>query len=117
MKSHFLVIDAGTGSGRAVIFDRSGKQIGFAQEEWRHLPEEGVPGSMAFDVEGGWALLRRCIAKALSNCGLDGNDVAAISATSMREAIVLYDGAGTEIWAVANVDSRASVEVAELKAR
>ena len=116
MSTHLLVIDAGTGSGRAVIFDRDGNQAGFAQEEWRHLPEDGVPGSMSFDVEAGWALLTRCIGKALSNCGLTGKDIAAISSTSMREAIVLYDGAGREVWAVANVDSRASAEVAELKA-
>ena len=45
-----------------------------------------------------------------------GRDIAAISATSMREGIVLYDGDGKEVWAVANVDSRAGVEVAELKA-
>lgn len=117
MTTHLLVIDAGTGSGRAVVFDRAGNQIGFAQEEWRHLPEEGVPGSMSFDVEGGWALLRGCIAKALSACGLTGRDIAAISATSMREGIVLYDQSGKEVWAVANVDSRASIEVGELKAR
>ncbi|MDQ2633148.1 MAG: autoinducer-2 kinase [Pseudomonadota bacterium] len=117
MTTHLLVIDAGTGSGRAVVFDRAGNQIGFAQEEWRHLPEDGVPGSMSFDVDGGWALLRRCIAKALEACGLDGGDIAAISATSMREGIVLYDEAGKEVWAVANVDSRSSAEVAELKAR
>jgi autoinducer 2 (AI-2) kinase len=116
LSTHLLVIDAGTGSGRAVIFDRDGNQAGFAQEEWRHRPEDGVPGSMSFDVEAGWSLLRRCIAKALSLCGLTGKDIAAISSTSMREAIVLYDGAGREVWAVANVDSRASAEVAELKA-
>jgi autoinducer 2 (AI-2) kinase len=115
--THLLVIDAGTGSGRAVIFDRKGNQIGFAQEEWAHLPEDGVPGSMSFDVHGGWALLRRCIAKVLSTCGLGGRDIAAISATSMREGIVLYDGTGEVVWAVANVDSRSSTEVAELKAR
>lgn len=117
MKTHLLVLDAGTGSGRAVIFDRDGNQTGFAQEEWRHLPEEGVPGSMRFDVEGAWALLNRCIGKALDKCGLTGADIAAISATSMREAIVLYDGDGKEIWGVANVDSRAIAEVGELKAR
>ncbi|MBZ4023480.1 autoinducer-2 kinase [Rhodobacter sp. TJ_12] len=117
MTTHLLVLDAGTGSGRAVIFDREGRQIGVAQEEWRHLPEEGVPGSMAFDVEGGWALLRRCIQGALDSCGLKGSDIAAISSTSMREAIVLYDGKGQEIWACANVDSRASAEVADLRAR
>lgn len=117
MTTHLLVIDAGTGSGRAVVFDRKGNQIGFAQEEWRHLPEDGVPGSMSFDVEAGWALLCRCVGKALSNCSLTGREIAAISATSMREAIVLYDASGKEVWAVANVDSRASAEVAELKAR
>lgn len=116
MHTHLLVLDAGTGSGRAVIFDRSGRQTGFAQEEWRHLPEPGVPGSMAFDVEAGWALLRRCTAKALDTCGLRGTDIAAISATSMREAIMLYDEAGREVWAVANVDGRATQEVKELKA-
>lgn len=117
MTTHLLVIDAGTGSGRAVVFDRDGNQIGFSQEEWRHLPEEGVPGSMSFDVEAGWALLRRCVADALATCGLTGADIAAVSATSMREGIVLYDAAGREVWAVANVDSRASAEVAELRAR
>lgn len=117
MSTHLLVLDAGTGSGRAVIFDRDGNQVGMAQEEWLHLPEEGVPGSMRFDVEAGWALLRRCIGKALGSCGLTGDDIAAISATSMREAIVLYDAAGKDVWAVANVDSRAVEEVKELKAK
>jgi len=117
MTTHLLVLDAGTGSGRAVIFDRDGNQAGFAQEEWRHLPEDGVPGSMSFDVEGGWALLRRCVGKALAACGLAGRDIAAVSATSMREGIVLYGADGREVWAVANVDSRAGAEVAELKAR
>lgn len=117
MSTHLLVLDAGTGSGRAVIFDRDGRQTGFAQEEWKHLPEAGVPGSMVFDVEAAWALLRRCTGKALDRCGLTGADIAAISATSMREAIVLYDADGREIWAVANVDGRAVEEVKELKAR
>ncbi|MBN8997414.1 MAG: autoinducer-2 kinase [Rhizobiales bacterium] len=117
MTTHLLVIDAGTGSGRAVVFDREGNQIGFAQEEWRHLPEAGVPGSMSFDVAAAWALLRRCIGKALAACGLAGRDIAAVSSTSMREAIVLYGDDGREVWAVANVDSRSGAEVAELKAR
>ncbi len=115
MSTYFLVLDAGTGSGRAVIFDRKGNQVGFAQEEWNHLPEPGVPGSMGFDTAKGWALLSRCIGAALKNCGLAGADIAAISSTSMREGIVLYDRDGHEIWACANVDSRAGAQVAALK--
>ena len=30
---HVLAIDAGTGSGRAVIFDKAGRQVAVAQEE------------------------------------------------------------------------------------
>ncbi|WP_444430370.1 hypothetical protein ACTTAM_03460 [Rhodobacter capsulatus] len=71
MTTHLLVLDAGTGSGRAVVFDRAGNQVGVAQEEWRHLPEPGVPGSMAFDIAGGWALLRRCIQGALASLRAD----------------------------------------------
>ncbi len=116
MSTHFLVLDAGTGSGRAVIFDREGNQIGFAQDEWSHLPEPGVPGSMGFDFDAGWRLLTGCITRALDKCGLAGADIAAISSTSMREGIVLYDAKGRELWACANVDSRAAAEVTALKA-
>lgn len=38
----------------------------------------------------------------------------AVAATSMREGIVLYDGAGRELWACPNVDSRSAAEAAEL---
>ncbi len=117
MSTHLLVLDAGTGSGRAVIFDPDGNQVAMAQEEWRHLPEPGVSGSMGFDTEAGWALLTRCIRNALADSTLDGGDIAAVSSTSMREGIVLYDADGQAIWACANVDSRASEEVAALKAQ
>ena len=39
----------------------------------------------------------------------------ALSATSMREGIVLYDEDGNELWGVANVDARAQKEVKYLK--
>src|SRR5262249_16384126 len=40
--------------------------------------------------------------------------VRAVSATSMREGMVLYDARGDEIWACPNVDSRAGEEAADL---
>jgi len=115
MSGYLLVLDAGTGSGRAVIFDREGNQVGFSQEEWVHLPEAGVPGSMEFDTAAGWGLLTRCIRGSLDKCGLSGSDIAAVSSTSMREGIVLYDANGAALWACANVDSRAGDEVAALR--
>lgn len=113
--SYLLAIDAGTGSGRAVIFDTDGNQIASAQQEWWHKPDPRFEDSMDFDVEANWALLSRSIRKALSDAHINASNIKAVSATSMREAIVAYDADGREIWACANVDSRAKREVKELK--
>ncbi len=112
---YLMAIDAGTGSVRAVIFDTLGNQISVAQQEWRHLEEEGVPNSMSFDFVTNWLLTCRCIKESLEAANLSGEDIAALSATSMREGIVLYDKDGRELWAVANVDARADREVKYLK--
>jgi len=113
MTKYLLAIDAGTGSGRAVLFNTEGKQIAVGQEEWVHISEDGVENSMGFDYENNWSLICRCIQEATKD--IDVEDILAVSATSMREGIVLYDADGKELWAVANVDARASEEVKELK--
>ncbi|OIS91829.1 autoinducer-2 kinase [Brucella cytisi] len=113
--SYLLAVDAGTGSGRAVIFDENGNQITSAQQEWWHEVDPRFPGSMDFDVNSNWSLLSRAIRKAITEAGISPSDIRAVSATSMREAIVVYDRSGKEIWACANVDSRANREVRDLK--
>ena len=110
-----MAIDAGTGSIRAVIFDTNGNQISVAQKEWTHLEEEGVPNSMSFDFTKNRELLFWCIKASIAKAKIDAQDILALSATSMREGIVLYDAEGKELWAVANVDARADEEVRELK--
>ena len=112
---HLMAIDAGTGSIRAVIFDTKGNQLAVAQKEWYHLEEPGVPNSMSFDFSKNWRLVCECIQTALQEADLKGEDILALSATSMREGIVLYDKEGKELWAVANVDARADKEVRYLK--
>ena len=110
---YLLAIDAGTGSIRAVLFDTKGNQVSVSQKEWVHLEEENVADSMSFDYKKNWTLVQECISSAISNVNAD--DILALSATSMREGIVLYDENGKEVWAVANVDARASKEVKYLK--
>ena len=110
-----MAIDAGTGSIRAVIFDTKGNQISMAQTEWTHLEEEGVANSMSFDFEKNWLLACGVIKESLACGNIDANDILALSATSMREGIVLYDKEGNELWGVANVDARADKEVKYLK--
>jgi autoinducer 2 (AI-2) kinase len=110
-----MAIDAGTGSVRAVIFDTEGNQISVSQQEWTHIEEDGVPNSMSFDTQKNWEITAQCIKNSIKEANIDANDILALSATSMREGIVLYDKEGKELWAVANVDARASKEVKYLK--
>ncbi len=112
---YLMAIDAGTGSVRAVIFDTNGNQISVVQKEWIHLEEEGVVNSMTFDTQSNWELTVGCIKEALAQADLQGEDIVAVSATSMREGIVVYDKEGEALWGVANVDARADAEVRFLK--
>ena len=114
MKRYFLVLDAGTGSIRSIIFDTLGNQIAIAQYEWEHTPEAGVAGSMGFDYVRGWELAKRCIRESIANSRINPAEIAAVSASSMGEGIVVYDGDQHEIWGVANVDGRSGEEVSYL---
>jgi autoinducer-2 kinase len=59
-------------------------------------------------------LICQCTREAISKSGLLASAIAGVSSTAMREGMVLYDDAGTEIWACPNVDSRAGEEAAGL---
>ncbi|MEW9123721.1 MAG: autoinducer-2 kinase [Thermotaleaceae bacterium] len=115
MKKYVMAVDAGTGSVRSVIFDENFNQIAVAQQEWTHKEDPRYEGAIDFDVENNAKLMLDTIRQALQTSGIDGKDILAVSTTSMREAFVLYDEEGNEIWAVSNVDARASKEVFELK--
>lgn len=112
---YFLAIDAGTGSVRCVLFDSSGAEIRTASREWVHLPEDGVPGSMVFQVDRNFDLILEVVREVVALSNVPKREIVAISATSMREGFALLDAGGREIWACANVDARANDEVASLQ--
>jgi autoinducer 2 (AI-2) kinase len=70
---------------------------------------------MSFDCEKNWPLVCECIQNAVADAGVNAEEIVALSATSMREGIVVYDAQGKELWAVANVDARADKEVCYLR--
>jgi hypothetical protein len=111
---YLLAIAAGTGGCRALQFAAAGEQAAVSQQEWVHRAPPGVAGGQDFDVHANWQAIAACVRAALRAAGAGGADVAAVSTTRMREGIVLYDAVGTDIWACPNVDSRPSVEAAEL---
>lgn len=115
-KDYILTLDAGSGSGRAVIFDTDGHEVSLAQREWlpKALPE--YPGSQVFDPKEAWETLASCVRNALEKGGVDAGRILGVSASSMREGMVLYDRDQQEIWACPNVDARAQQEVIEMLA-
>jgi autoinducer-2 kinase len=116
MPELLLAIDAGTGSCRAVLFDAHGNQVAIGQREWSHAELPGAAGSQVFDTDRNWQLICACIREALEAARVPAGAIRALSTTSMREGMVLYDARGRAIWACPNVDSRAGEEAAELVA-
>jgi autoinducer 2 (AI-2) kinase len=117
MAAYLLALDAGTGSGRAAIFDPGGGLLSCAQEEWsyeeRRYPGDFMPG-YEFDAERFWAILCRAIRTALDSAGVSAGDVAGIAATSQREGSVFLDENGREMLATPNFDSRGIAEGVEI---
>ncbi len=116
-EAYLLAIDAGTGSVRAVLFNRKGEQIGAVSREWEHRSDPRYPGSMDFDWTNNWGLASACVREVIGKTGIRPEEIAGVSTTCMREGILLYDAEGREIWACANVDSRSNEEVAMLVKR
>lgn len=109
-----MAIDAGTGSIRVILFDTLGNEYCVSQSEWTHKEDSRYPGSMDFDIDTNFDIITDLISETLTKSNVEPQDIAAISTTSMREAIVLYDKNGKEVWACSNVDSRSEDETANL---
>ncbi|MEN8701814.1 autoinducer-2 kinase [Bacillus infantis] len=114
MDQYLMAIDAGTGSARVILFDTKGNEVCTSQAEWKHLEDERYPGSMDFDVEKNLNIIIGLIKETIGKSGVNPDAIVSVSTTSMREAIVLYDENGRELWACANVDSRSENETAKL---
>jgi len=113
-EEYFLVIDLGTGSGRAAVFDQDGTEVGFNASEWRHLSDPRYPGSSDFDTERNWPILCHCIQGALLTSGVSPEHIAAVSVTGIRLGTVFYDKNGKVLLACTNTDTRADAQIAEL---
>jgi autoinducer-2 kinase len=117
VKPHFLALDAGTGSGRAAIFDVEGNLLACSAQEWgyetSHFPGDFVPGS-EFDAEKFWGILCRAARDALARARVPPRAIAGIAATSQREGSVFLDQAGKELLATPNFDSRGFAEGVEV---
>ena len=114
MEDCIINIDIGTGSGRTIAFDTSGKPVAVSQREWLPKQDPRFPGAQDFDTEEAWTLLSDCLKDVVRKLETSKYKIAAVTSTAMREGMVLYDKAGDVIWACSNVDGRATEEAAEM---
>ncbi len=91
MTQFVLALDQGTTSSRAIVFDRAGKAVSTAQQEFPQIFPG--PGHVEHDPEAIWATQLQTAKDALSKAGLTAADIAAIGVTNQRETTVLWDKA------------------------
>ena len=110
-----LVIDEGTTSTRAMLFDATGKLKGSQQEELKqYYPSTGLVEHDAAEI---WEKTLRCCQKMVEQAG-GADKIAAIGITNQRETVVAWDKRTGEPLCKAIVwqDRRTADKCNELKA-
>ena len=108
---YVLAVDAGSGGGRALIFNLQGNLISSASQDWHYfVPEDADPMSKEFDAGTFWNIICRLISEAISRASVDPIDIIAVSSASQREGVVFLNRDGQELYAGPNVDLRAIIE-------
>jgi autoinducer 2 (AI-2) kinase len=116
--SLLVALDAGTGGAKCGVFDLDGRLVALHREPWSYTveadPSFPVVKSYAFDPERFWSILCLCARRALAAIGPRAGEVIGVGATSQREGCVFLDGAGREIYAGPNLDSRGFLQGMEI---
>ena len=86
-----LALDQGTTSSRAILFDRAGRAVATAQQEFPQIYPQ--PGHVEHDPEDIWRTQIQTARDVLASAGMTAADVAAIGVTNQRETTVLWDRA------------------------
>jgi glycerol kinase len=91
MTRYVLALDQGTTSSRAILFDRRGRPVASAQEEFRqHFPRAGW---VEHDPRDLWDTQRRVALAVLAKARAGRGDVAAVGIANQRETTLVWDRA------------------------
>ncbi len=91
MSPVILALDQGTTSSRAIVFDRTGRALATAQQEFRQIFPQ--PGWVEHDAEEIFATQRDTAAQALAAAALAPGQLAGIGITNQRETTVVWERA------------------------
>lgn len=86
---YILVIDQGTTSSRAIIFDEAGKIVNSAQEEFRQIYPK--PSYVEHDPIDILSSVRSVISTALTRARVKYSEILGIGITNQRETVVVWD--------------------------
>ena len=89
MAKYILALDQGTTSSRAIVFDRGGRPVAKAQEEFEQILPG--PGLVEHDPEAIWATQLGAARQAMTAAALGAADIAAIGVANQRETVILWD--------------------------
>lgn len=88
---YVLAIDQGTTSSRAIVFDRQGRIVSRAQEEFPQIyPADGW---VEHDPDAIWSTTLRTAQRAFQEAEAKGGRVAALGITNQRETTVIWERA------------------------
>ncbi len=116
MKPRFLMgLDAGGGSGRALLVNIATGEISSVTRPWASLVMIKTDSlCIDIDLEAVWAILGDASREVMAKASAAPGDVAGIAVTSMRHSTVILGKKGGVLLAVPNRDARAASTCAEL---
>ena len=88
-RSRILVIDQGTTSTRAIIFDERLRPVAQAQEEFPQIYPQ--PGWVEHNPETLWATVLGTVRAALRQAGLSAADISALGIANQRETTLIWE--------------------------
>lgn len=88
-EGYIMVIDQGTTSSRAVIFDHNAQSLAVSQKEFhQYFPSNGGVEHDAYEI---WTSVLSVIADVLIQSGIKPTEIKAIGITNQRETTVIWD--------------------------
>lgn len=86
---YILALDQGTTSSRAVLFNRDGRPVATAQQEFaQHFPK---PGWVEHDALEIWQTQKKVMQAVLKKAAVSATQIQGIGITNQRETTVLWD--------------------------
>jgi len=113
-----LAVDAGTGSGRCVAFDATGRVLAAASRRftYRSFEDPAIPRVLGFDLDpvAFWEALAACMRDVTAALG-SGVRIRSVVPTSQREGCMFLDATGRVLYAGPNLDGRAVMQGLEIE--